>query len=205
MSQKGFLGALTLRCIFGFALAPLAVSLLIAPRLFDYCFPDIAAGFKALILIVTLLFLLWVMLDSSKTAIYVSVWIVIVAVFVVAFEIDRILPDSHPIHQTHEPVIAFAPTPIPIPIKSNTQSKIVKKEADTLQFSTFNAREKTPIPTPTATPNLTPFFDFSSLTAKDQSIGSLPSSAFFGGHGSSSFGGGVINFFKKIYQSVFGR
>jgi hypothetical protein len=199
MSQKGFKETITLRFLFGIFFSPIAVSLLMAPRLFDFFFPELAPGFKALVLIISLMILLWVMLDSSRTALYVTTWIITISVFAFAFEVDRLLPPEKPL------TVQVPQAQVQVSRQQIKQTKkILKKENDTLQYSSFDAKEGTPIPTPTPTPNLTPFFDLSSLTAKDQSIGTLPNSAFFGSNGSKNYTGGIMDMIKRAYRSIFG-
>jgi hypothetical protein len=200
MSQKKFKEVMTLRCLIGMVVAPVAVSLLLAPRFFDFLFPNVAAGFKAIILIGSILLLLWIMLDSGRTALYVTVWTLIVHVFAVAFEIDRLLPpesSSQALMNSSSASMQRRPPPAPKRLPT-----VITKENDTLGYSTFDAKEKTPIPTPTVTPNLTPFFDFSRFTEKDQSIGTLPKSAFFG-KDSGGKGGSMTDGLMKAIRSFF--
>ena len=197
----------------GIFLSPLLVSLILSPHVFDYFFPNTAPGFKAIVLILLVLTVLWSMLQSAKEAMYITSWAIVLSTFFTAFEIDRLIPASATFvlapSPTVVPVLAQLVIPNPTVVKKNLHpqpmaTKRIDKSNDTLQFSSFDSKEKTPVPTPTATPNLTPFLDISRWTEKNQSIGSLPDSAFFGKNGSSSMSG-ITNYFKAVYQAVYNK
>ena len=203
---------------FGLVAGPIIVALHLSPELLNTLFPGLSMGFKTLILILGVITLLWSMLQSITQAMYIFAWSMLVMVIVFAFELDKLLPGSQTEKivaslSTSTPLPTLLPLPTSIPFKID-QRKIdprkrpVDKARDALQFSTFDAKEGTPKPTPTATPNLTPLFDISRFWEKDQSVGTLPKEAFFGGSGKSSGSGdtgGIMSWVLKLWSYASGK